>query len=76
MVAVSFTDIECADMIKTIIEEMGRNGIQIHLAQVHSKVLKFLKEDGVIEVVGAENIHEDVFQAVEALKESRGSSIE
>ena len=38
---------EGADMIMTVTEEMGRDGIQIHLAQVHKSVITFLKEDGV-----------------------------
>jgi MFS superfamily sulfate permease-like transporter len=70
MVAVSITDIEGADMIRTVTEEMGRDGIQIHLAQVHKSVLDFLKEDGVGEVLGPEYVHEDVFTAVQAIKES------
>ena len=68
MVAVSFTDIEGADMIRTVTEEMGRDGIQVHLAQVHKSVLTFLKEDGVDKVLGPENVHEDVFAAVEAIR--------
>ena len=74
MVAVSVTDIEGADMIRTVTEEMGRDGIQIHLAQVHKSVLDFLKEDGVGEVLGPEYVHEDVFAAVEAIKASGGPS--
>lgn len=76
MVAVSFTDIEGADMIKTVTEEMGRDGIQVHLAQVHSAVLAFLKEDGVDQVVGHENIHEDVNAAVVAITEGRNNTEE
>jgi high affinity sulfate transporter 1 len=74
MVAVSVTDIEGADMIRTVTEEMGRDGIQIHLAQVHKSVFDFLKEDGIGEVLGPEYVHEDVFAAVEAIKQSRTSS--
>ncbi len=69
MVAVSFTDIEGADMIRTVTEEMARDGIQ-----VHSEVFNFLKEDGVIDIVGVENVHEDLYQAVETLKKSSGSA--
>ena len=74
MVAVSVTDIEGADMIRTVTEEMGRDGIQIHLAQVHKNVLDFLKADGVDEVLTPEYVHEDVFAAVEAIKASGGPS--
>jgi len=76
MVAVSVTDIEGADMIVTVTEEMGRDGIQIHLAQVHKSVLDFLKKDGVGEVLGPEFVHEDIFAAVESIKQSAGSSEE
>lgn len=75
MVAVSFTDIEGADMIKTVTEEMGRDGIQVHLAHVHKSVLTFLKEDGVDKVLGPENVHEDVFAAVEAIQAGKDSSL-
>jgi high affinity sulfate transporter 1 len=71
MVAVSITDIEGADMIKTVTEEMGRDGIQVHLAQVHKNVLNFLKKDGVDKILDPENVHEDVFAAVEAIKQSK-----
>lgn len=71
MFAVSITDIEGADMIKTVTEEMGRDGIQVHLAQVHKNVLNFLKKDGVDKILGPENVHEDVFAAVEAIKQSK-----
>jgi anti-anti-sigma factor len=74
MVAVSVTDIEGADMIRTVTEEMGRDGIQIHLAHVHKNVLDFLKADGVDEVLTPEYVHEDVFAAVEAIKASGGPS--
>ena len=70
----SFTDTEGADMIETVTEEMGREGIQIHLAHVHSQVLNFLKEVGTDEVVGIDNIHEDVFDAVRAIQERKGSA--
>ena len=73
MVAVSITDIEGADMIRTVTEEMGREGIQVHLAQVHKSVLDFLKADGVGEVLGAEYVHEDVFTAVELIKQNQKS---
>jgi hypothetical protein len=43
MVAVSFTDIERADIIMTVNEEMGWDGIQIYLTQVHSEAFSFLK---------------------------------
>ena len=73
MVAVSITDIEGADMIRTVTEEMGREGIQVHLAQVHKSVLDFLKADGVGEILGAEYVHEDVFTAVELIKQNQKS---
>jgi hypothetical protein len=58
----------------TVTEEMGRDGIQIHLAQVHKSVLAFLKEDGVDKVLGPEYVHEDVFAAVESIKQGKGSA--
>ena len=76
MGAVSFTDTEGADMIETVTEEMGRVGIQIHLAHVHSQVLTFLKEVGTDEVVGTDNIHGDVYDAVNVIKERAASSKE
>ena len=76
MGAVSFTDTEGADMIETVTEEMDRAGIQIHLAHVHSQVLTFLKEVGTDEVVGTDNIHGDVYDAVNVIKERAASSKE
>ena len=49
----------------------NRNGIQIHLAHVHSQVLNFLKEVGTDEVVGT-NIHGDVIDAVKTIQERTG----
>ena len=76
LAAVSFTDTEGADMIETVTEEMDRAGIQIHLAHVHSQVLTFLKEVGTDEVVGTDNIHGDVYDAVNTIKERAASSKE
>jgi len=72
MVAVSFIDTEGADMIETVTEEMGRDRIQIHLAHVHDDVRAFLKEAGTEEVIGEGNIHDDVFEAVEAISGKGG----
>jgi hypothetical protein len=37
-------------------------------------VLAFLKADGVDKVLGPENVHEDVYAAVEAIKQSQASA--
>ena len=74
MVAVSVTDIEGADMLRRVNEEMGRQGVRIHLAQVHSNVRAFLELDGLDEVVEAERFHEDVNAAVIAITGGRDST--
>jgi SulP family sulfate permease len=73
MVAVSFTDIEGADMIKVVSEELDRDGITLLIAQVHKSVLTFLKADGVDQVMGPENVHEDVSAAVESIKQGQAT---
>ena len=68
MVSVSFTDTEGAEMLQTVAEELKRDSITVHLAHVHSDVWAFLEAAGAAEVIGKENVYEDVYEAVDAIR--------
>jgi high affinity sulfate transporter 1 len=64
MEGVNFVDTEGADALKKI-TQVGQNlGIDLHLARVKPQVREVLQRDGVIDLIGAEHIHDDIAAAV------------
>ena len=65
MEGVNFIDTEGADVIKKIAETGESLGIDLHLARLKPQVLSILQRDGVIDMVGADHVHDDIAAAVE-----------
>ena len=65
MEGVNFIDTEGADTLKKIAEVGQELEIDFHLARPKPQVLEVLQRDGVIELIGAEHIHDDIAAAVE-----------
>ena len=62
---VNFIDTEGADSIKKIAQAGKDLNIDLHLARVKPQVIEVLDRDGVIDLIGAEHIHDDIASAVE-----------
>ncbi|MBK5107117.1 MAG: STAS domain-containing protein [Anaerolineales bacterium] len=65
MEGVNFIDTEGADIIMKIAQAGVENDIDLHLARLKPQVLEVLQRDGVIDMIGAEHIHDDIAAAVE-----------
>ena len=65
MEGVNFIDTEGADTIKKIAQAGEEFGIDLHLARLKPQVLEVLQRDDVIDLIGAEHIHDDIAAAVE-----------
>ncbi len=65
MEGVNFIDTEGADVIKKIAETSKALGIDLHLARLKPQVLEVLQRDSVIDEIGADNIHNNIAEAVE-----------
>ena len=64
MEGVNFIDAEGADMLKKIAQSGLDHGIDLHLTSIKSQVHEILQRDGVIELVGADHIHNNIASAV------------
>jgi anti-anti-sigma regulatory factor len=64
MEGVIFIDAEGADMLKKIAQSGLDHGIDLHLTSIKSQVNEILQRDGVIDIVGADHIHDSVPAAV------------
>jgi high affinity sulfate transporter 1 len=65
MEGVNFMDAEGADAVKKIAQAGIDQGIDLHLARVKPQVMEVLDRDEVIDLIGAEHIHDDIAAAVE-----------
>ena len=65
MEGVNFIDAEGADTIKDITQAGNDQNIDFHIARVKPQVLEVLQRDGVIDLIGAEHIHDDIAAAVD-----------
>ncbi len=65
MEGVNFMDVEGADTLKKISLAGKDLGIDLHIARLKPQVLEVLQKDGVVELIGAEHIHDDIASAVE-----------
>jgi high affinity sulfate transporter 1 len=66
MEGVNFVDTEGADMLTKIAQAGLEQGIDFSLARVKPQVLEVLQRGGVIDLIGAEHIHDEVADAVES----------
>ena len=62
---IPFVDAEGSATLGELVELARGNGISVRLARVKPVVLEVLARDGVLEVLGADHVHDDVDQAVE-----------
>ncbi len=68
---IPFIDSEGSAQLGEIVELARGHGIDVRLARVKPTVLDVLARDGVHDTIGADHIHDDVNQAVEAELEAR-----
>ncbi len=72
--SVNFIDSQGSAQLGSLAEQSRLHGITFRLARVKPAVLDVLGLDGVVELLGDGNIHEDVDEAVKAELASHGSS--
>jgi SulP family sulfate permease len=65
MEGVNFIDAEGADMLKKVAIAGRDHGVDFYLTRLKPQVMEILKNDQVIELVGADRIHDDIAAAVE-----------
>ena len=71
---VDFVDAQGSAKLHEIHELLEAEDIELRLAQVRPTVHDVLAADGLIELLGADHIHADVYRAVQAQLESRPGS--
>ncbi len=67
---INFVDSQGAGKLMEIVELTEESGITLRLARLKTSVRRTLEKDGVIERLGADRIHGNVFRAVQAHLES------
>jgi sulfate permease, SulP family len=67
---VDFIDIEGADTLKKIVQAGHAMGIDVRLVRVKAHVLDLLERDGVVGLIGAERLHRNVAEAVQAHRDT------
>ncbi len=69
MEGVDYVDLEGADMLGEITENMKGAGVAIHLARAKQVVMSLLQKVGVDRTIGHDHIHEKIFDAVNLITE-------
>jgi len=64
MEGVNFVDVEGADVIKKIAQTGSLHHVDLHLANLKTAVKHILEQNGTIELVGADHLHDNVPAAV------------
>jgi len=64
MEGVNFIDAEGADALAKIAKAGSELGVDLHLARVKSQVREVLQRAGVVDLIGASHIHDDIAGAV------------
>jgi SulP family sulfate permease len=64
MEGVNFIDAEGADKLRSIAKAGSEHGVDLHLSRVKSQVMAILQRDGVIDLIGADHIHDSVAAAL------------
>ena len=71
---INFIDSQGVDKMGDIVDLAGQSGVTLRLARLKPTVRATLERDGVIERLGADHIHGNIYRAVEAERSSvRGS---
>jgi sulfate permease, SulP family len=63
-------DVTSADMLKKLYSELGQQGIEVYLSQVHAPVLEFGRRAGLTDVISADHIFPTLPAAVLAYEAS------
>jgi sulfate permease, SulP family len=72
---VDFIDSQGASKLKDLHELTQSDGVTLRLARVKPSVLKVLRADGLVDLIGADNIHGNVDRAISAqLSSERGTA--
>lgn len=64
--SVNVIDTQGSAQLGEIIDLLHKSGVTLHLARVKPHIVEFLTRDGVVELLGPENIHDRVNEAVRA----------
>ncbi|HET7049840.1 MAG TPA: sulfate permease [Solirubrobacteraceae bacterium] len=71
---VDFIDSQGASKLKDLHELTRSDGVTLRLARVKPRVMKVLRADGLVDLIGADNIHGNVDRAISAqLSSERGT---
>jgi SulP family sulfate permease len=65
MEGVDYIDADGADALKKIANAGKSANVAVYLARVKSQVIDVLNRDGVVDLIGADHIHDDIAAAVE-----------
>lgn len=61
---VNFIDLEGADMLKKIAQAGAEHGVDLHLTRIKPQVMKILQQDGIVDLIGSDHIHDSIYAAV------------
>ena len=73
---VDFIDSQGASKLKDLHEVTQADGVTLRLARVKPSVLKVMRADGLVELIGADNIHGNVDRAISAQLSSERDTAE
>lgn len=65
---VSDMDTTAADQLRDLVESFRRAGVTVAMARLHSPVREFMRRDGLLEVLGEENVYERIVDAKAAFE--------
>jgi SulP family sulfate permease len=71
---VNFVDSQGASKLTEIHELMDADGVSFRLARVKPQVLSVLRADGIVDRIGADHVHGNVFRAVQAQLDAAAAS--
>lgn len=64
MEATTYVDLEGADMLQQINQDLNGQGITLYLARIHTSALNFLAKSGFVDSIGSDHLFDDVSDAV------------
>ena len=66
MESTNIIDLEGSDALHEVVVELRAANVKLHLARTKPEILKTLEQDGVLDTLGRDRLHDHVHQAVEA----------
>jgi MFS superfamily sulfate permease-like transporter len=66
MESTNIIDLEGSDALHEVVVELASANVELHLARTKPEILKTLEQDGVLETLGHDRLHDHVHEAVEA----------